>query len=79
MTITREETAYEFGNRLRNALDSEGVSQNELAAMIDTDPSTISNWMNGKAKPNYYLLKRTAQGLGVSSDYLLGLAEGEEK
>ena len=73
-----EESKYALGNRIRDKLDELGLSQNELAFIIETDPSTVSQWCTGIAKPGYKSIKALAIALQVSTDYLLGMEEATE-
>lgn len=74
----KEEEPFEFGKRLRRALDFADMNQAALADAIGTEPSTVSCWMSGVSKPAYYSIKAMAEVLEVSADYLLGLMDDEE-
>lgn len=52
-----------------------GISQSELAKAINTTPTSVSYWINGKRQPLAESIYIIAQYLGVSSDYLLGLSD----
>ena len=60
---------------LQDILKNNGFTQTQLAQIIGVKQSQISEWLKGKAKPGYDILKAMAQNLGVSSDYLLGLED----
>ena len=70
-----EEDKFELGNRIREKLDERGLSQNELAFIIEADPSTVSQWCTGISKPGYKSIKALALALDVTTDYLLGMEE----
>ena len=58
-----------------------GVSQGELAKRTGMYASDISKMERGRMLPTAPRLRRLAEALGVSADYLLGLVrrEGTEK
>ena len=47
-----------------------GITQKELAKIIDVSPNTIKNWENNL--PNGDTLLKIADCFGVTTDYLLG-------
>ena len=53
---------------MRNRL---GITQEELAAVIEVDRSTIAKWETGKALPRAELLPKLARALNCSIDNLL--------
>ena len=46
-----------------------------FAAKIDVKQSQVSEWLKGKAKPGYDILRRIAAAFEISSDYLLGITD----
>lgn len=69
-----------FAKRLHTARDLREISQAELASLTGLQPSAISHFETGGRKPSFENLKRLAEKLEVSTDYLLGrteLPEGE--
>ena len=48
-----------------------GITQEELAAVIEVDRSTIAKWETGKALPRAELLPKLARALNCSIDNLL--------
>ena len=65
----------QFGDLLRDMLDSRGISQKWLADNAETTESTISRYLNGKNQPEINIVARIAKALGVSMDYLCGLTD----
>ena len=61
----------EFGVRLRKAREAKGLSQAELAQLTHLQPSAISHFETGRRAPSFDNLKRLADALGISVDYLL--------
>lgn len=58
--------------RIERIRRERGLTQTELARMIDTRPATISDIENEKRQVGRWLVP-LAKALGVSTDYLLGL------
>jgi len=63
------------GDRLRQAREFHGLSQVELGKRIGTGPNQITRYEIGSADPSPHHLKRIAEELRVTTDYLLGLVE----
>jgi len=61
-----------FSARLRAARDLRGLSQSELADRAGLKPSAVSHFETGKRAPSFDNLKKLADALEVSTDYLLG-------
>lgn len=61
-----------FQERLRQAREMRGWSQNELAGRAELPPSSIAHFEAGSRKPSFETLRRLANALEVTTDYLLG-------
>lgn len=61
-----------FEQRLRAARESRKMSQGELAEKAGFQPSAISHFETGSRSPSFDNLKRLADALTVTTDYLLG-------
>ena len=61
-----------FPERLRAARELRDLSQGELADRARLQPSAISHFETGGRKPSFENLRRLADALSVSTDYLLG-------
>jgi transcriptional regulator with XRE-family HTH domain len=69
-----------IGTRLRRVRRAKDVTQAQLAAQTGLNVITISRLENGAARAVYGdTIVALARALGVSSDYLLGLSEREER
>jgi transcriptional regulator with XRE-family HTH domain len=75
-----------FPERLRAARETRGLNQGELATRAGLQPSAISHFETGTRKPSFDNLRRLADALDATTDYLLGrvsdltgLAEGADK
>jgi transcriptional regulator with XRE-family HTH domain len=61
-----------FKERLRTARELRGMKQSELADRAKLPPSSIAHFEAGSRKPSFDTLRRLANGLEVTTDYLLG-------
>ena len=61
-----------FSDRLRAARELRNLSQSELAQRADLQPSAVSHFETGRRSPSFDNLKRLANALHVTTDYLLG-------
>ncbi len=64
-----------FAEILKEYLIYRGLTQTEFAKKIDVKQSQVSEWLSGKAKPSYDILKRIALECNVSADYFLGIID----
>ena len=64
-----------FQDRLRAARDLRKWSQGELADKAGMPPSSIAHFESGSRKPSFDTLRRLANALEVTTDYLLGRVE----
>ena len=64
-----------FGEKLRNARQRAGLSQEQFSEKLHVSRSAIAKWETNKGMPDIENLRSASQLLGVSIDYLLD--EGE--
>lgn len=64
-----------IGERIRIARKAKKYSQEELAKLINTGKTTISNYETGYSRPSPEILNDLADVLGVTTDFLLGRVE----
>ena len=64
-----------FPERLRIARTQRELSQEGLAKRANLQPSAISHFETGTRKPSFDNLRRLADALEVTTDYLLGRVE----
>lgn len=64
-----------FGNRLKTLREERGLSQVELAKILNIANSTLSLYESGSREPNFEILKKIANYFNVSTDYILGRNE----
>lgn len=63
-----------IGKRIRLARDQRGLSQTQLADRAGAVASAVSHWETGRRTPDADNLRCLCVALGVSADWLLGLA-----
>ena len=64
-----------FAKRLRELIESTGVSQAELANVVGVTRQAINSYTLGNTVPNSDVLTDIAKYFDVSADYLLGLTD----
>ncbi|PLY13903.1 MAG: XRE family transcriptional regulator [Sedimenticola sp.] len=72
--------AVEFSTRLKYAREElRKISQGKLAELTGFKPAAISHFETGARKPSFDNLKRLADALEVTTDFLLGRVENPEE
>lgn len=61
-----------FVERLKEAMNSKGVRQIDIAKKTGIDRSKISCYIHGRYLPNAEAMSKIAMALGVTPEYLLG-------
>ena len=61
-----------FKNRLKELRGEKGLTQRELADLINLSSSTIAMYETGQRMPDPEILQKLADVFGVTTDYLLG-------
>lgn len=59
-------------HRLKNRRKDLGLTQDQLADIVNTKKSTISNYETGYSSPNPEMLRDLADALKTTTDFLLG-------
>lgn len=65
----------QFKDILTEFLIMNNLSQTAFANKIDVKQSQVCEWLKGKAKPSYDILKRMAIAFNISADYFLGIKD----
>lgn len=65
----------DFTEILKEFLIINNMTQTDFAKRIDIKQSQVSEWLKGKAKPGYDMLRKMAVEFGISADYFLGITE----
>ncbi|MBE7106401.1 MULTISPECIES: helix-turn-helix domain-containing protein [Bacillus cereus group] len=68
-----------FGQRLRELRNKKNMSATALGKALGIAQTTISNWENSGAEPNYEMLVKISRFFGVSVDYLVGNDDDSNK
>lgn len=68
-----------FNESLRERRESQELTQEELADLINKSTATVSRWEKGTTEPNASDLLLLCQALGCSADYLLCLETSSKK
>ena len=66
-----DDTLRLIGQRIQEARKAQGMSQNELAEMLNISPSHMSNIETGRSNFGVDIFKRLTEVLQVSADYIL--------
>ena len=64
-----------IGERLKELLRDEGISQGKLAAEIGVNTATVGSWVSGRTWPRIDSLWKLAEYFMVNIDYLVGKKE----
>ena len=64
-----------FSEILKDFLTENNLTQVAFAKMIGVKQSQVSEWIKGKAKPGYDILRSMALAFNISADYFLGIKE----
>lgn len=64
-----------LSDRIKDARKNKHYTQKELAELMNVKSTTISGWELGRNEPSIDSLKKLAQKLDVSFDYLAGIDE----
>ncbi|WP_242187158.1 helix-turn-helix transcriptional regulator [Sphingomonas sp. CARO-RG-8B-R24-01] len=75
IAITDESPDDPFPGRLRTARETRELSQTALATKSRLPQSSIAHFEGGARKPSFENLRRLANALQVTTDYLLGRTE----
>lgn len=69
----------ELKDRLRQAMEEQGLKQSDLIAIGKFDKGQMSAWLSGRYKPKQVNIDKLASILGVSEGWLMGYAIPKER
>lgn len=73
---------YEVRNKVMNTLiecrKEKGISQKELAQVVDLKETTVASWEQGKSLPSIDMLYKLAKYYNKTMNYMYGEQEGEQ-
>lgn len=61
-----------FGERLKELRTGKGLTQKQLAAVMNVSGNAVHAWESDKQEPSLAMLVRLADYFELSTDYLLG-------
>ena len=61
-----------LAKKLKELREKKGISQAELANILDVAQQTVASWEKEKSSPNYEILQKIADYFLVTTDELLG-------
>jgi transcriptional regulator with XRE-family HTH domain len=67
-----------FSQRLIELLESNNISQRELAMKVGVQEATISRYINEHRAPHSIVVSKIAEVLGTTTDYLLGNSDNKD-
>lgn len=70
-----KKTTSSFRRRLRAARELRGLSQADLADRAGLLQSAVSHYETGSRRPSFTNLRRIAEAMEVTTDYLVGRAK----
>tara|TARA_R110000787_G_scaffold67074_5_gene150331 strand:+ start:208 stop:546 length:339 start_codon:yes stop_codon:yes gene_type:complete len=73
-----DEKSGKFAERLLSAREKRGFSQAELGAKADLQPAAIGHFEKGRRSPSFQNVRKLANALNISADYLLGRTDSME-
>jgi transcriptional regulator with XRE-family HTH domain len=68
----------DFGERLRKTREDKGLSQQDLAERAGIQASAVSHFELGRRLPSFDNIRRLADALNVTADFLLGRTDVRE-
>lgn len=72
MNYTDEELRTNIRNSLIECRKEKGLSQLELARLIDSKPTTVASWEQGLSLPSIQMLYRLAKYYEKTLEYMYG-------
>ena len=66
-----------FGTRLKERRKEKKMTQKQLADAVGAKHNSVSDWENGKNKPDPDTIERICEALDISAAYLLPSNRGE--
>ena len=66
---------YEIKTRIKELRKEKGLTQKQLAVLMNKSETGLASWEQGLSEPNVNDLRLLCQIFEVSADYLLGLTD----
>ena len=74
-----DDLKYTTASNIINLRQKAGMTQSELAGLINYSDKSVSKWERAEAVPDAYVLKKMSEIFGVTVDYLLNPHDGWEQ
>ena len=71
-----DDLKYTTASNIINLRQKAGMTQSELAGLINYSDKSVSKWERAEAVPDAYVLKKMSEIFGVTVDYLLSPHDG---
>lgn len=71
-----DDLKYITASNIINLRQKAGMTQSELAGLINYSDKSVSKWERAEAVPDAYVLKKMSEIFGVTVDYLLSPHDG---
>ena len=71
-----DDLKYNTASNIINLRQKAGMTQSELAGLINYSDKSVSKWERAEAVPDAYVLKKMSEIFGVTVDYLLNPHDG---
>ena len=68
-----------IADRIKQLRISKGMTQNDLAVLVNLTQQAIAKWEKGTSEPDTARLSTLSQHFGVSADYLLGIETAKKE
>lgn len=65
----------DFKQILAEFLEENSLTQVEFAKKVGIRQGHVSEWLHGRSKPGYDLLRQISLTFNISADYFLGLTD----
>lgn len=65
----------DFSKNLKELRIEKGLSQQELAQILNVTQSTVAKWESGDREPNFSILIELSNYFNISTDILLGIKD----
>ena len=66
---------YEIKHRIKELRKEKGITQKQLAKMVNKSETGLASWEQGLSEPNVNDIRLLCQIFDVSADYMLGLED----
>lgn len=69
--VNEDDILIELGSKFRVIRESKGLTQSELAAIVDKDQQSIQRFEKGRMNPSYIYMLEICKGLNISLSEIL--------